>query len=806
MIARFTNGTATLDLTTGPYSLGTDFLPPALALSYNLPTGGSANRLGGAELVGARADNRSWSFEVRVLGQSLTDIELSARRLAGFVQTAQAFEYQGADLPTPLWGQLGAPLRYELITGEVALGSSYSLPSRVRGILCRVSLTVRPYATGKTQRLTQAKGAVYEDAVGSPDGIPWGLRVLAAVTNKMTNPVFGHSTYDSGWSLAAATAVISKVTDPGFVFPGSTAAVKIEANNTAHYRQTINAGATSNHVFTVIAARPDRKPVSTADGAIYYNSVPLTTTWTALGNGWYRGTASATGVAVATSAGLMVTAGRALILIAMQMEVGWYPTAVFCGDMIGCAWTGTSHASTSTREAGQLRLSFAADTFNLGAWGVHVSWRTPASHAAMPVDPVFFSVSGAPSIAGSFNTAGNNFVLSDATTTIGSAAQTFTAGEVIDLLFTGGPNGLNIYKNGVNIATGATYTLPNVAMTWVNIGSTGGGTQHCDGLLQGLDIYNVEPSAAQAQALYTACSAAQARGQRVGTIPFLWTKDGDMVVDNCDDATRDNWGVAGGIPGDAPAQTVYVVTNSASFSPNDLWLMNRAMKEFVYPSTQWFGDISDSGADASCAGGYYREDNVASTGGDFTVFGFAPARSVLFSTRAHIFARMADTVGGLRVSPYASYGGGYITGPDRAITTSASWRLFYIGEVCIPELPREFYGTSRLLDAGVYLTRAAGTGMVKCDYVVAFDGPVMHVSNSGSWSGALIAREQSIQIDVANGRQNGASLSVRGDYIELEPNVYNHLMILLGGHGELNAITDTLTFNKILVTPRWSLL
>jgi hypothetical protein len=797
MIARFINGTATLDLTTGPYSLGKDFQPPPLAMSYNIPTGSSANRYGGGELVGAKAENRDWSFEVRILGSTRSDVETSARRLAGFVRTAQYFEYQGADLPEPLWGQLGAPLRYEIVTGDVSLGDSYSLGRATEGgNLCRVFLTVRPYATGKKQRLASAKGGVYEDALGSPDGVPWGLRVLPAATNKMLNPVFGHATYDTGWSLSAATAVVSQVTDPAWVFPGSTSAVRIDANTNVHYRQVINAGSTATHQFTVIVARPDRKPVSSSDCLIYYNLGVLTTTWTALGNGWYRGTASAAGTNTNVSAGLTVQTGRAVILIAMQMEEGPYPTAVFCGDMIGCAWTGTAHESTSTRAVGRLRLGYGADTFNLGQWGVHVVWKTPAANTALTANAVLFSVAGAPSITGYFNPTTNVFTLGDATNTISSAAQTFTAGEVIDLIFTGGPGGLNIYKNGVNIATGATYTLPNVSMSYVYIGSDAIAAQQCDGLLQGFATYAQETSAAEALAIYTACAAPIGRGQRVGTLPYFWTVSGTGLIQQCDDSTHSNYVVCAGIPGDGEARTRWEIAPSA-IDKDGYWLFSSLSENYVKPTAQWYGEASGT-VDATASGGQYD--------GSFS----APGNSVEMTvTRPsalrgpiHYFLR-AKGAGSFQSFPTLRFYPASIPlyGETRVLTFTANWQWYWVGSIPAPDPVNVDAAYQRIL------AQIVVADLVSIDWMQICNGDAAYIDADGwdtDWS-TLMIEENSVYKADANGAPF-ALHSLRGRVPQLHPGQVNTVWFVVGGNGDTHSIAATATFAKVSITPRWSLI
>jgi hypothetical protein len=49
-------------------------------------------------------------------------------------------------------------------------------------------------------------------------------------------------------------------------------------------------------------------------------------------------------------------------------------------------------------------------------------------------------------------------------------------------------------------------------------------------------------------------------------------------------------------------------------------------------------------------------------------------------------------------------------------------------------------------------------------------------------------------------------LEKRGDEIELEPNKYNALISLIGDLAGVTPVAQTLTYERIYVTPRWSVL
>ncbi|HEY4724248.1 MAG TPA: LamG-like jellyroll fold domain-containing protein, partial [Anaerolineae bacterium] len=380
-------------------------------------------------------------------------------------------------------------MRYEIVSGTVVVGDGYTSPRlRDRVVVAVITLVVKPYAIGRQQQIASAYGGLFDDTIGMTDGRLRGLRIPEGTTNKMTNPVFGHATWNNNWS-AAASIVELQNTDPAFVLFGYNSAwlqSRAAANNT--YTQSINVGNVNTHTLSCYVRRRDGAAVTVSDCQLYYN-VSLTTTYTSVGNGWYRLTASQAGINAPTATGILVANGRHIYADGFQIEEKAYATPLAWGDLHGCAWTSTAHASTTTRTAARARLPISVNVFNLSVGSVRVVWKTDYSNTH-PNDQFFFSC-GAASLRAWFQASDDTIKLSDGVNTITTAALSFTAGSVQILHFAWGPGSLRIYRNGASGASGATYTPPTMP-TYIYIGSDDAGATQLCGAIQDFSIFGVQ--------------------------------------------------------------------------------------------------------------------------------------------------------------------------------------------------------------------------------------------------------------------------------------------------------------------------
>jgi len=200
-VAKLTKGTSYIDLNAGRYKLAEDFVPPTTNVSPFIGQGGVK--------VGETAQPRDWGFGVRVLGTSSAEVKRGADDLANFLRRAGDeaeplyFEWKEDNNVSaePVWGQFGATRRMEVVSGSVGYWESYAIADiRTKGAFVPVYLTVKPWAQGTRQLLATATGGICEDWIGTTDGRSRGLQIPEADTvngNKMTNPVFGHGTWNT---------------------------------------------------------------------------------------------------------------------------------------------------------------------------------------------------------------------------------------------------------------------------------------------------------------------------------------------------------------------------------------------------------------------------------------------------------------------------------------------------------------------------------------------------------------------------------------------------------------------------------
>lgn len=792
---KLTRGAASFDLMANGYSVGLDFAPPAVNMSYNVTSGTSANVSEGGSLISQRANDRQFGFNVRLLVSNLTDAKAKMNALTSFTRArsndVMYLEYrENSALLVPLWGQLGAPARYEIITCDVG-NVSGGYTETGRGFTVTISLLIKPLAIGNKQKLINAQGGIFENNYGSADGSSQGLRLFEATTNKAINPVFGHSTWNNGWT-AEANVIESQNTDLAFCLPGLTSSAKVSSKgstNNSYYR-LINAGNTNKHTLTVWVYLPDKGTPTTADFDVVY-STALATTYVNLGNGlWMAYANNITGINSAQAAGIQIKSGHTVYLLAIQFEERVYASPLCYGDLLGCAWTGAVHGSTSTRTYPQLLSPDVTSLINPASGAIAMVWKSWFS-SGYPVDTDFWmsldNAQTSPGLHGYRTNADHKFSLTDGTNTISSAAQTYADFETVYMLFTWGPGGLNIYRNGVNIATGATFT-PTVAskLVYFNIGgnvSPGA----ADGDIVGFDTYATELTAAQALAIYTAQAAIVAGGNRVSSIPWLYTSTGTGVVYNHDDSGHDNWAVAGGIPGsvdgtskieiatsinNAGYDAVYIsnlVTPQASFLTPEFLTYNGAPDAITVDTNQ--STIYSLALTVAQANLLYGKQIIGMVRGKDAVGAFTMATGIL-------------TPGDTGLSLYLSVNFG--TGASTYIDTSPD-----------TQFPQDtFIIPSNIV---VYGKRSTGSNTFTLTSVQFIIRPVVKIVTVPPGNSVTLT------LDGQKTYKNNGSTQHDGDReINLFPNTNNSLIFNKGFEAVASDPAQTMTMT-ITITPRYSL-
>ena len=797
------------------YYVRRDFIPPATA-EQPMIAAGNIRADGRGTKFGVKPGTRTWSFTVRVRGESDGEVHSLARALQAFVAGAgddadpTFLDYRSNNnVPEPVWGQFGAKLSYEILHGTAELGDDYSLGTRrQRAILARLTLTIQPYVTGREQRLCTATGGIIQDTLGSVDGLSRGVIIPEATTNKMTNPVVGHSVFGNGWT-AGANLTAAENTDPEYMLPGTARSARLQRMGAANtYTQSIAAGNTNKHSLGVIVKLHGGGTLAVADVEVKYGASSVQVTPLAIGDGWYwLRYENFDGIALAQDVGVTVVTYNAVYLAIVQLEEKTYCTWPVWGDLLGCAWTSTAHDSTSTRTAATAKVP-----------------TSTALDVAQGTIRVVVKIGPGVGISGFYlynmDTATNwharilstgVFDMFDDTNQIVSSAQLPSVGDILVLHYTWGPSGLSIYKNGVNIANGATYTPPTFG-THLYIGSfSNASTARSNNVIKDFTTFDLALTTTQIADDYANIAPLVADDAKVGTVPWLWTKDGDNVIDNCDDATRDNWCVVGGIPGTAPAITDLLINSSdtALDTYGTIWISNLPQKIFVPPSTLLFSDQSGT-ADAACCGGekYVQSVNTSDTAFVFSVAW--PWTKELMGKEIYVFVRSADAGANLTAAIYLGDGGGKHISSYDSLISLATMRLFLLGPITIVDEPTTLDSPLNTLSFGVFFKRTvAGAANVSVDYFALAPSPLLRISNRQGTIGVdryIRLRGADATMELTTGQWAGGIDVTGSEPIEFLPDRYNTITAFQGHTLADPVITATLTFVSVKVTPRYALM
>lgn len=798
---KLVQGLASFDLNNQVrFFLWQDFVPPAVSVVPILATGTSANR-DGAKKVGSQPVSRSFVFHVNMRGGSTAEMRAWAGKIqdmldrAGDDKLPVYLVYKpDSDTPEPLWGQAGAALRYEVIQGKVNYMADYLKGARIATDLdLEIVLLLKPYASGKEQRAASATGRIHEDMLGVTDGVSRGLVLGRNHTCKITNPVFGHATWDTGWT-ADASLTATKNIYREYLMPGAMASALLVSRATnQEFYQSINVGNTQTHTFLALVQRPDFGTVTSDDVVLFYSSA-LSSTFTDLGNGLWAVTATAAGINASTNTGVQVKNGRSIYLLycgAVDTDDGWfYP---FWGDNLGCAWSGTAHASTSTSSAGRVRLPVSGETVNIAQGSIRMVVKLVQN--ANFVNPVFFSF-GASSLRAGLTLSTMTLTLTDNVNTASSSASAVTAGATVILHFVWGSDGLKIYLNGVVAASNGTFTLPS-APTYLYIGTDDTPTAQTENPIHGFAVWAEALTAAQIALDADNLNDLSDDRLRIEAFPWLWTKDGDDVLDNHDDSGEDNWGVVGGVPGSAPADVVAKITPSGGAA---LWLGVRKINlhDFILPTTQQaYVESTENTVDANSSNGNNNTSAISTSN-----MGVSGTISNLnYSGPVHAFLRCRPTGTVATRQLFVNYGGGanFLNGPGTA--SSANVNVYYFGSISVKANP--YASNNKLTWYGVLNFTTTATGWIN-DFGMVILGALTRIIITGSYTYLIIDNRSAITYLSAN--DYFTNQQFLGNEFSLSPNAANVLSVVLGDEAAAWTISLTATFDYLKITPKYTLL
>lgn len=819
-------GNRYLDISSGRYKPMV-FVPPSAVLTPLLAGGTSANRYGGSAKLGERANDRQWTFTVRVRGASEAECEAAGMILGNFLALATRnnpvyLDYRGnSDIATePLWGQYGASHRFEITHADPpAVWENYLLGSlRERAIVYGVTVTIKPFQAGKRQRLMSASGSIAEDTIGAGTGRSRGVTVGKLTTNKMTNPVFGNSTWNTGWT-AAANITASRNVDTQYILWGQNSAKLISRGSTNHtFTMSIDAGNTNTHYVTAYVRKPTGATITPGEFNINYNGTSYPTDVKSLGNGWYRLGQSVTGIAAPTAIGLDVSIDETVYLAGMQFEELNVPSHLVFGDMLGCAWGSTAHNSETSTTAGVLRLSVAGDNFNVARGSFRIIWRAPMWNITATLTLIDDNQTG---FKLDYIGASNVFRFSDGANNVDSATfippEDGTTPTVLHCTWS--ETGITLTVNGTR-TTNSAFTIPTLP-TYIYIGSTAASTGFCDGSIMDFGIYDHVITAAEALADYNNIKQSADELDRIGAIPYFWTKDGDDQLDNCNDSSRDNFAIVGGVPGDYPAETLIGAATSSNFNTfGSAYLSNLPMDVFYSPSSMVFADQSGTADVGNSSGDAFKRTNLSTTEASLSA-NFLVSRSEnldpLLDRNFVFLCRIADAGSNLQLKTRYSVSGN-VDSEFKAVTGSATAYLFETNPLFLPSNRRLFRDdkvSSQTITFVLRGKRSSGSAAnVDVDYANIFPYPYIKITGGDSSDLGFMYRSvqnQAVGIGATSvpdniGALTNLAMQVYGPGpIEFIPSKLNLFQQLLGDATHAPTITYTATY-YVYVTPRWALL
>ena len=339
------------------------------------------------------------------------------------------------------------------------------------------------------QVATVSGGLVYR-----PGKFYKAAQIAGACTNLITNPRFGNASYLTGWTQRNSPTVIAGTE----AYIGSTAAwVQSSGSGSIYYKLS---SLTNGTTYTAtVYAKYGTPTVYLCDNS-FANAANAT--WTDVGGGWYRAVATR---AVTDTYMVLVLPGTSsgVNYSNAQIEQRAFPTPYCDGAMgDGHAWTGTAHASTSTRTATTLsyptsgNLNASAGTVMAWVWvdgndsGTNAEGIIDAG-TSWPYFALYMSAGTTPSL-----------VLGGASGTQGASGPAASVRQWVHVAATWTGSTMTVYTNGV-AGTPVAYTYAPTLQTSIRVGYLATlGNRQLNGFIDDLCILDRAASADEIRAVY----------------------------------------------------------------------------------------------------------------------------------------------------------------------------------------------------------------------------------------------------------------------------------------------------------------
>lgn len=466
--------------------------------------------------------------------------------------------------PSPTWAldeQFGVDIDDSLLVRGFIVGK-HALQIADAALICHYD-GPEPYETDFTGNPTGHRGQVATVTGGiiyRPGRFGKAVQIAEATTNLIANPSFeagldGWAAYSNGTAEGTREATAEEA------FIG-TASLKIRkvggaAADRLGVRRTFAVVADKTYTLSVW--------VKVTEGAEYprvrlytETNVPArSVVHTGLTDGWQRLTLTVTATGTGSAYCYLwvdSAAPTTAYFDAVQVEEKGYATPYCDGSMgAGHAWTGTAHASTSTRAAAALSYSVALPTVT----GTIAGWfRTSAQSTGR----LWYAVGGASTYATVRINADGSLLIYWGAASFSTAAGAWPEdGAWHHVALTRDAEIISLYLDGALVATGAAAAYYNAGNP-LGVGCVPDGSQQLNGLIDDLVIVDRCLDAAEVRAVYESGAPVFAETStwqwRAGRNLVWADAEGLWAVDETGDptfavaGTAKSWGGANLGPGD----------------------------------------------------------------------------------------------------------------------------------------------------------------------------------------------------------------------------------------------------------------
>jgi hypothetical protein len=737
---------------------------------------------------------------VREINRFLTEITLRREKSEPVEKVWLEYRWlDRLDLPAPFFGQWA--YYFEVLNISPKMPADLHSVRLVAGDIEAVVLDLicSPYPEGLPQPAGVATGCVMET--------PLGTQITNGGTNRAINGNFGHPTnWSYGWTATNSAVTMSEET--GYWLSGGRAA-RI-ANSHATTAHGIAQTASSPRWFSYMCRRPDGGAVTTADTVVYTNLGTSSPTIRQVpGTDWYycytAGVSSS-----ATAIGPAAQPGREIIVDNVTWGNSTAVTPFFSGDLPGCLWNGPAFQSAATVSQGQIVYE---DVTGFGGQFTFGGWVTPAAFS--PGNNYIFNYSANGNNALDLQLSSGLLILQRqyaGALYSGSWAVTLTPYTPLHLMIVQGEGTLILYVNGtvrITLSTGPGQPGPG-SLTMPHYSAQGVGFVY-----DGWRGFDAPLTAAEIGLLYANELPVKQAGGKLGSLPFLWTKDGDGVLDNYSDGSaHENWGVLAGVGGDVPAKVEWRITPPNGAGPGTYWLGRKAIPQDAPERFTPYNTIhvNRSGtALANTTGGQYNKvDCTTAYSATGLLASAAQPRFLRGRWRWMVGGRLVISAGYLR--PCYRLGGTAAarTGTETAVAVASALALLPCDNWdMLIDWPAALGDNPGRIDWGFEVKGVNANADLWTDWYQLFPYPFFRASLGAALTtsgGAIVVYGTEAYKEDAASTKVDYELTHEGDDVTAIPGFDNFIFLMIGGgeSPDLTAfdITDTATVQAV-ITPRW---